>query len=49
MIKCKTIRGRKSCQVFNQTGHKPLSKPGLTRSQAIKRLKQVDYFKSKGK
>lgn len=49
MIKCKTVRGRKSCQVFNQTGRKPLSKPGLSRSQAIKRLKQIDYFKHTGK
>lgn len=28
---------------------KALSKPGLTKAQATKRLQQVEYFKHKGK
>ena len=28
---------------------KPLSKPNLTKQQATKRLKQVEYFKNKNK
>lgn len=49
MIKCKTKNGKKTCQVFNSTGSKPLSKPGMSRKAAIKRLQQIEYFKNKGK
>ena len=42
MIK-KTSQGH---QVVSKTG-KPLSKPNLTKTQAEKRLKQVEYFKNK--
>ena len=30
-------------------GGKNLSKPGLSKQQAVKRLQQVEYFKKKGK
>lgn len=33
-------------QVKSEKG-KPLSKPNLTKKQATKRLKQVEYFKNK--
>lgn len=49
MIKCKKVNGKKVCQVFNHTGTKPLSKPGMSKAAAVKRLKQVDYFKNKSK
>lgn len=42
MIK-KTSKGH---QVVSKTG-KPLSKPNLTKQQAVKRLKQVEYYKNK--
>ena len=35
-------------QVKSEKG-KPLSKPNLTKQQATKRLKQVEYFKNKNK
>lgn len=35
-------------QVTSESG-KPLSKPNLTKQQAAKRLRQVEWFKSKGK
>lgn len=35
-------------QVKSESG-KPLSKPNLTKPQAEKRLKQVEYFKNKRK
>ena len=44
MIK-KTSQGY---QVKSESG-KNLSKPNLTKGQAEKRLKQVEYFKRKGK
>jgi len=49
MIKCKTVNGKKKCQVFNAAGTKPLSKPGISKKAAVKRIQQVDYFKNKGK
>ena len=49
MIKCKIINGKKQCQVFNKTGTKPLSKPGMSKGAAVKRLKQVEYFKNKNR
>ena len=33
-------------QVVSQKG-KPLSKPNLTKQEAVKRLKQVEHFKGK--
>lgn len=45
MIK-KTGRG---FQVKSESGKKNLSKPNLTKAQAVKRLRQVEYFKHKGK
>ena len=44
MIK-KTNKGH---QVISKTG-KPLSKPNLSKQQAVKRLKQVEYYKNKNK
>jgi len=41
----KTSQGYK---VVSETG-KNLSKPNLTKKEAEKRLKQVEYFKHKGK
>jgi hypothetical protein len=38
----------KGYQVVSHSG-KPLSKPNLTRAQAEKRLRQVEYFKRQGK
>lgn len=35
-------------QVVSEKG-KPLSKPNLTKKQAEKRLRQVEYFKHKSK
>lgn len=49
MIKCKIKNGRKTCQVFNKTGTKALSKQGISKKAAIKRLQQIEYFKNKGK
>jgi len=42
MIK-KTDAGFK---VVSESGSKNLSKPNLTKEQAAKRLKQIEYFKS---
>ena len=39
----KTSQGH---QVISKTG-KPLSKPNLTKSEAIARLRQVEYYKNK--
>jgi len=44
MIK-KTKQGH---QIVSESG-KPLSKPNLTKQQAEKRLKQVEYFKNKSR
>lgn len=38
------IRAKTGSQVISKEG-KPLSKPNLTKKQAVKRLKQVEYFK----
>lgn len=35
-------------QVVSESG-KPLSKPNLTRAEAEKRLRQVEYFKHKAR
>lgn len=44
MIK-KTLKG----YVVESEGGKKLSKDSLTKPQAVKRLKQVEYFKHKNK
>jgi hypothetical protein len=41
MIRCKK---KNNCQVFSSKG-KPLSKPGMSKSAAGKRLAQVERFK----
>ena len=38
----------KGYQVTSESG-KPLSKPGLSKAAAQKRLRQVEYFKNRGK
>lgn len=45
MIK-KTSKGY---QVVSKAGNKPLSKPNLSKSEAEKRLREVEYFKYKKK
>lgn len=45
MIK-KTASGYK---VTSESGKKNLSKKNLTKAQAVKRLRQVEYFKNKKK
>jgi len=45
MIK-KTPTGYK---VTSESGKKNLSKPNLTKKQAEKRIRQVEYFKRQGK
>jgi len=45
MIK-KTPRGYK---VTSESGKKNLSKPNLSKAEAVKRLRQVEYFKNKKK
>lgn len=42
------IRSGKGYKVKSESG-KNLSKSGLTKKQAVKRLQQVEYFKKKGK
>ncbi len=39
----------KGYKVTSEDGKKNLSKPGLTKKQAVKRIRQVEYFKRKGK
>jgi hypothetical protein len=39
----------KGFQVKSSSGAKNLSKPNLSKAQAVKRLKQVEYFKRQGK
>lgn len=43
------VKNGKGFQVKSESGKKNLSKPGLSKKAAIKRLKQVEYFKHKGK
>lgn len=45
MIK-KTPSGYK---VTSESGKKNLSKPNLSKAQAVKRLQHIEYFKNKGK
>ena len=44
-----TIRKTKSGYQVKSEGGKNLSKPTLTKEGAEKRLRQVEYFKHKGK
>ena len=39
----------KGFQVKSESGEKNLSKPNLTKAQAQKRLRQVEFFKHRGK
>jgi len=39
----------KGYQVKSESGGKNLSKPGLSKAQAVKRLREVEYFKHKKK
>lgn len=39
------VRTGKGYQVKSEKGDKNLSKPNLSKKQAVKRLKQVEYFK----
>jgi hypothetical protein len=48
MIRCKTTKGRERCRVYSKSG-KPLSKPGMSRAAAERRLAQVEYFKHKSR
>jgi hypothetical protein len=43
------VKTPKGYQVKSETGKKNLSKPGLSKAAAEKRLKQVEYFKHKKK
>lgn len=40
------VKTKQGYQVRSESG-KPLSKPNLTKSQAKRRLSQIEYFKSK--
>jgi len=40
------VKTKQGYQVKSESG-KPLSKPNLTKEQAEKRLKQVEYWKNK--
>ena len=42
------VKNKSGYQVKSEKG-KNLSKPNLTKEQAEKRLKQVEYYKRKGK
>jgi hypothetical protein len=39
------VKSGKGYQVKSESGSKNLSKPGLSKKQAQKRLQQVEYFK----
>lgn len=43
------VKTKSGYQVKSETGKKNLSKRTLTKQQAVKRLKQVEYFKHQGK
>ncbi len=42
------VKTKQGYQVQSESG-KPLSKPNLTKAEALKRLREVEYFKSKKK
>jgi hypothetical protein len=41
------VKTSKGYQVKSEAGDKNLSKPNLTKKQAKKRLRQVEYFKAR--
>lgn len=38
---------KKGYQVKSESGNKNLSKPGITKQEAMKRMMQIEYFKHK--
>ena len=43
------VKSKGGYQVKSESGSKNLSKPGLSKAAAVKRLGQVEWFKNKGK
>jgi hypothetical protein len=43
------VKTDKGYQVKTESGKKNLSKPGLSKKAAVKRLRQVEYFKHQKK
>jgi len=43
------VKSGKGYRVKSENGSKNLSKPGLSKAAAEKRLRQVEYFKNKDK
>jgi len=43
------VKTPKGYKVESESGKKNLSKPNLSKKQAIKRLRQVEFFKNQGK
>lgn len=43
------VKSGKGFQVKSDSGNKNLSKPGLSKKAAVKRLQQVEYWKNKKK
>ena len=39
------VKTSKGYKVTNESGSKNLSKPNLSKGQALKRLQQIEYFK----
>jgi hypothetical protein len=40
------VKSGKGYQVKSESGSKNLSKPGMSKEAAVKRLRQVEYFKA---
>lgn len=40
------VKSGKGFQVKSESGKKNLSKPGMSKAEAVKRLRQVEYFKA---
>jgi hypothetical protein len=43
------VKTKSGYQVKSESGAKNLSKKTLTKAQAVKRLRQIEYFKAQGK
>ena len=43
------VKSGKGYQVKSESGKKNLSKPGMSKAAAVKRLRQVEYFKHQKK
>lgn len=43
------VKSGKGFQVKSESGKKNLSKPGLSKAAAVKRLRQVEFFKNQGR